>query len=137
VVDADHRLRGPLIDDLDLLDWSDSIKAMQRNWIGRSEGARVDFSSRPRGPITVFTTRPDTWFGATLMVLAPERPARVRTDHADRADGGRVVRAGRAVEERGGAPRATDRTKSGVFTGGHATNPGNGEQSPVWSPTTC
>ena len=62
-----------LIDDLDLLDWTDSIKAMQRNWIGRSEGATVHFDS-PAGPITVFTTRPDTLFGATFMVLAPEHP---------------------------------------------------------------
>ena len=58
-----------LLDDLDLLDWSDSIKTMQRNWIGRSEGADIDF-----GPIRVFTTRPDTIFGATYMVLAPEHP---------------------------------------------------------------
>ncbi len=62
-----------LIDDLDLLDWTDAIKAMQRNWIGRSEGATVHFQS-PAGPITVFTTRPDTLFGATFMVLAPEHP---------------------------------------------------------------
>ena len=62
-----------LIADLDLLDWTDAIKAMQRNWIGRSEGATVHFES-PAGPITVFTTRPDTLFGATFMVLAPEHP---------------------------------------------------------------
>ena len=62
-----------LIDDLDLLDWTDAIKTMQRNWIGRSFGARVDFAS-PAGAITVFTTRPDTLFGATFMVLAPEHP---------------------------------------------------------------
>ena len=62
-----------LIDDLDRLDWTDSIKAMQRNWIGRSQGARVHFES-PAGPITVFTTRPDTLFGASFLVLAPEHP---------------------------------------------------------------
>ena len=62
-----------LLDDLDRLDWTDALKTMQRNWIGRSTGARVDFDS-PAGPITVFTTRPDTLFGATFMVLAPEHP---------------------------------------------------------------
>src|SRR5207342_2522033 len=62
-----------LIDDLDMLDWTDSIKAMQRNWIGRSHGARVQFAS-PAGDIEVFTTRPDTLFGATYLVLAPEHP---------------------------------------------------------------
>ena len=62
-----------LLDDLELLDWTDAIKAMQRNWIGRSEGARVDFRS-DAGPITVFTTRPDTLFGASFMVLSPEHP---------------------------------------------------------------
>ncbi|MFL6169929.1 MAG: class I tRNA ligase family protein, partial [Ornithinibacter sp.] len=62
-----------LIDDLDLLDWSDAIKTMQRNWIGRSEGARVRFASNA-GDIEVFTTRPDTLFGATFMVVAPEHP---------------------------------------------------------------
>ena len=62
-----------LIDDLDTLDWTDAIKAMQRNWIGRSHGAKVDFASTA-GPITVFTTRPDTLFGASFMVLSPEHP---------------------------------------------------------------
>ena len=62
-----------LIDDLDRLDWTDALKTMQRNWIGRSTGARIDFDS-PAGPISVFTTRPDTLFGATFMVLAPEHP---------------------------------------------------------------
>ncbi len=62
-----------LLEGLDALDWSDALKTMQRNWIGRSTGARVDFES-PAGPISVFTTRPDTLFGATFMVLAPEHP---------------------------------------------------------------
>ena len=71
--DAHHGVRGSADRDLDLLDWTDAIKAMQRNWIGRSEGATVHFQSSA-GPITVFTTRPDTLFGATFMVLAPEHP---------------------------------------------------------------
>ena len=62
-----------LLDDLDVLEWTDSLKTIQRNWIGRSTGANVDFDS-PAGPIRVFTTRPDTLFGATFMVLAPEHP---------------------------------------------------------------
>ena len=74
-----------LIDDLDLLDWTDSIKAMQRNWIGRSHGARVHFDS-PAGPITVFTTRPDTLFGASFLVLAPEHPLVDALTTADNAD---------------------------------------------------
>src|SRR5699024_375876 len=62
-----------LLDDLDLLEWSDAIKTMQRNWIGRSTGAQVRFRT-PAGDLEVFTTRPDTLFGATYMVVAPEHP---------------------------------------------------------------
>ncbi len=119
-----------LIDDLDHLDWPESIKTMQRNWIGRSHGARVDFSS-PAGPITVFTTRPDTLFGATFMVLAPEHPmveALTTPEHAEtvaayRRDAGAKNDIARQVE---------DREKTGVFTGSFAVNPLNGEQIPVW-----
>jgi leucyl-tRNA synthetase len=119
-----------LIDDLDLLDWSDSIKAMQRNWIGRSEGARVEFPS-PAGTITVFTTRPDTLFGATFMVLAPEHPLVTALTAPDRADEvGTYVRAAQSKSEI--ARQVEERTRSGVFTGGYATNPVNGEQIPVW-----
>ena len=82
-----------LIDDLDALDWPDSIKTMQRNWIGRSEGATVSFTSGA-GPIEVFTTRPDTLFGATFMVLAPEHPM------VDGLDRGRVARADAAAVDR-------------------------------------
>ncbi len=119
-----------LIDDLDMLDWTDSIKAMQRNWIGRSEGARVDFDSAA-GPITVFTTRPDTLFGASFMVLAPEHPlVDALTTPAQRA----AVEAYRrtASTKSDVARQVEDKTKTGVFTGSTATNPINGEQIPVW-----
>ena len=119
-----------LIDDLDLLDWTDSIKAMQRNWIGRSEGARVHFESAA-GAITVFTTRPDTLFGASFMVLAPEHPlvAALTTD-SQREAVEAYVRAARAKSDV--ARQVDDKTKTGVFTGSYATNPINGAQVPVW-----
>jgi leucyl-tRNA synthetase len=133
-----------LLDDLDLLDWSDSIKTMQRNWIGRSEGAEVSF---PAGDhvIDVFTTRPDTLFGATYMVLAPEHPL-VDELIADVYDadvnpvwsGGFVtpadaVAAYRArVEQMTDVDRQENREKTGVFLGTYATNPTNGESIPVF-----
>ncbi len=94
-----------LIDDLELLDWTDAIKAMQRNWIGRSEGATVHFDS-PAGRLTVFTTRPDTLFGATFMVLAPEHPL---VDALTTPDAGRRGR-------RRTAPRPRRRTTSSART---------------------
>ena len=120
-----------LIDDLDLLEWSDAIKTMQRNWIGRSEGARVRFAS-PAGPIEVFTTRPDTLFGATFMVLAPEHPL---VDTLTTDDQRETVVAYRAAA---GAKKDIDRqdqtrAKTGVFTGSYAVNPVNGEHVPVWT----
>ena len=119
-----------LVDDLDLLDWSDSIKAMQRNWIGRSEGAKVDFAS-PAGPITVFTTRPDTLFGASFMVLAPEHAL---VDALTTPDNAATVAEYRRVAgtKSDVARQVEDKTKTGVFTGSYATNPVNGAQVPVW-----
>ena len=119
-----------LVDDLDLLDWTDSIKAMQRNWIGRSEGARVDFASAA-GPITVFTTRPDTLFGASFMVLAPEHPL---VDALTVPEQAAIVAEYRrqAGTKSDVARQVEDKTKTGVFTGSYATNPINGEQIPVW-----
>ena len=119
-----------LIDDLELLDWPDSIKTMQRNWIGRSEGAYVDFPSEA-GPIRVFTTRPDTLFGATFMVLSPEHPlvdTLTRPEHT--AEVAAYVRA--AMARTDVARQVEDREKTGVFTGSFATNPINGVQAPVW-----
>ncbi|MEP6298453.1 MAG: leucine--tRNA ligase [Ilumatobacter sp.] len=119
-----------LIDDLDTLDWTDAIKAMQRNWIGRSQGAKVDFAS-PTGPITVFTTRPDTLFGASFMVLSPEHPLVDRlADPAKTAE----IEAYRAQAEGKKDFELQDdtREKTGVDIGATATNPVNGEQLPIW-----
>ena len=119
-----------LIDDLDRLDWPEPIKLMQRNWIGRSHGARVDFSTQA-GTLTVFTTRPDTLFGASFMVISPEHPlVEALTTDAQRSD----VDAYRATAAaKNSADRQDDsREKTGVFTGSYATNPVNGSLIPVW-----
>lgn len=119
-----------LIADLDTLDWPEPIKIMQRNWIGRSEGARVAFDS-PAGAIDVFTTRPDTLFGATFMVLSPEHPlvANLTTDDQRSAVEAYQVTAAAADDK----TRQDDtREKTGVFTGSMAVNPLNGQEIPIW-----
>ncbi|NMD47420.1 MAG: leucine--tRNA ligase, partial [Propionibacterium sp.] len=137
-----------LLADLDRLDWPDSIKAMQRNWIGRSTGASVTFAVEGHeAAIAVFTTRPDTLFGATFMVLAPEHPivdAIVPGDAfwpagTDPAWTGGAPSASEAVTAyREAAARKTDlerqenRDKSGVFTGAYAINPVNGARIPIF-----
>jgi len=126
-----------LLRDLDGLDWSTSVIEMQRHWIGRSEGAEVDFQAvgvdASAGTITVFTTRPDTLFGATYMVLAPEHPlvAQVTTAEQRAAIGEYVARTARRSERERQA-EAAEGAKTGVFTGAYATNPVNGEAIPVW-----
>jgi leucyl-tRNA synthetase len=119
-----------LIDDLDLLDWTDAIKTMQRNWIGRSHGAEVHFAS-PAGVITVFTTRPDTLFGASFMVLSPEHPFVDGLTTAEQADAVATYRE-QAAKKKDFERQDESREKTGVFTGSYATNPVNGEQIPVW-----
>ena len=119
-----------LIDDLDRLDWPEPIKLMQRNWIGRSEGARVTFAS-PAGPLEVFTTRPDTLFGATFMVLSPEHPlvGSLTTSDAHAA----VTEYQRVAAAKGDDERQDDsKQKTGVFTGAYATNPVSGAQIPIF-----
>ena len=119
-----------LLNDLDRLDWPESIKLMQRNWIGRSEGARVRFASSA-GDIEVFTTRPDTLFGATFMVLSPEHPlVDTLTTQAQRS----AVTAYRTnAANASDADRQSDtREKTGVFTGSYAINPVTGKEIPIW-----
>ncbi len=135
-----------LIADLDRLDWPESIKIMQRNWIGRSEGARVDFPVDSDGVLAVFTTRPDTLFGATFMVVAPEHPMVDSLVPAQWPEGTKPAWTGGAAspreavdayraETRGRTEleRQADRKdKSGVFTGAFAVNPANGSRLPVF-----
>jgi leucyl-tRNA synthetase len=121
-----------LLDDLEPLDWSHSIKEMQRNWIGKSTGAEVHFELADRsGAITVFTTRPDTLHGATYMVLAPEHPlvAKITTpDHAAAVRGYQEAAARKSDFER----TETAKRKTGVFTGAYAINPVHNETIPIW-----
>jgi leucyl-tRNA synthetase len=119
-----------LLSDLDRLDWPEPIKLMQRNWIGRSAGARVSFDSQA-GPIDVFTTRPDTLFGATFMVLSPEHPMVDALTAATYTDAVAVYRKEAATKDQFDRT-AADREKTGVFTGSTATNPVTGKQIPLW-----
>jgi len=121
-----------LLEDLQLVDWPTSTREMQRNWIGRSVGAEVDFPlDGVNGSLRIFTTRPDTLFGATYMVLAPEHPlVEVLTSPAQRA----AVAAYREAAARKSDLQRQElsKEKTGVPTGGHAVNPVNGERLPVW-----
>ena len=135
-----------LLADLDKLDWPDKVKAMQRNWIGRSEGARVFFTEAASGEqIEVFTTRPDTLFGATFMVLAPEHhladgAASEWPEGTDPAwTGGHASPAEAVAAYRAEAERKTDadhriedKEKTGLFTGRFAVNPVNGQRIPIF-----
>lgn len=121
-----------LVEDLEDLDWSDAIKSMQTNWIGKSTGAEIDFKLVDiKGEIKVFTTRPDTLFGVTFMVLAPEHELvqNITTDEQKKAVNTYIKMAqSKSDVER----QETDREKTGVFTGAYAINPVNHEKVPVW-----
>lgn len=121
-----------LLEEIPALDWPDKIKTAQTNWIGRSQGAEVDFTIADRDDtLTVFTTRPDTIFGATYLVLAPEHPmvAALSTDDAREAVTAYVDEAIKKSE----IDRSSEgKEKTGVFTGSYAVNPATGEKIPIW-----
>ncbi|MBC7661515.1 MAG: leucine--tRNA ligase [Chitinophagaceae bacterium] len=120
-----------LLDDLEGLDWPESIKEMQRNWIGKSTGAEVDFAVKGhQESVRVFTTRPDTLFGATFLVLAPEHPlvATITTD----AQAGAVKKYQEDALYKADRERITNTEKTGVFTGAYAVNPTTGKEIPIW-----
>ena len=122
-----------LIDDLVDVDWPESIKEMQRNWIGRSEGSNVTFKIKDsEADFTVFTTRPDTLFGATYAVLAPELPLVKEIMSADQSEA--VLAYIHATEKKSDLARTDlSKEKSGVFTGAYAINPVNGQEIPIWT----
>lgn len=124
-----------LLIDLDMLDWPESTKEMQRNWIGKSEGAKVMFTVKEESggvlPLEIFTTRPDTLWGATYMVLAPEHPYvdKITTEeHKTAVDIYKDNAKHKSDLERQGL----EKDKTGVFTGAYAVNPVNGEEIPIW-----
>lgn len=121
-----------LLEDLEDLDWPDSLKEMQRNWIGRSEGAEVHFDIEGTNKqVTVFTTRPDTLFGASYLVLAPEHSYVSEITTADQRDA--VEQYKQAVATKSDLERTElAKEKTGVFTGAYAINPVNGKQVPIW-----
>ena len=138
-----------LVDDLERVDWPEAVKVMQRNWIGRSRGAEVDFTVRTttgeQRTVTVFTTRADTLFGATYLVLAPEHelvdalvPQAWPDGTDERWTGGAETPAEAVAQYRARAAAKTDverqenKEKTGVFTGAHATHPVTGEPVPVF-----
>lgn len=130
-----------LLDDMETIDWPERVKVMQTNWIGRSDGAEVTFTTAPSkqeridntygDPIVVFTTRPDTLWGATFMVLAPEHELvdKITSDEQRAAVEAYKAEAERLDEVARGA---ADKEKTGVFTGGYAVNPVNDERIPIW-----
>ena len=121
-----------LIDDLDLVDWPESIKEMQRNWIGRSVGASVFFNVEDADKsIEVFTTRPDTLFGATYLVVSPEHPLLDAITTPEAKD--KVEEYKKQVSTKSDLERTDlNKDKTGVFTGSYAINPVNGKKIPIW-----
>src|SRR6266498_523515 len=120
-----------LLENLDNLDWSSSTVLLQKNWIGRSEGAQLSFETPSGRTITVFTTRPDTVFGATYLVLAPEHPMVDELTAVERKRAVKVYQ--REVQSKDVVSRRVgDKTKTGVFIGSYARNPATGEAIPIW-----
>ncbi len=120
-----------LLENLDWLDWSDSTRTLQRNWIGRSEGAELVFETPADAKLSVFTTRPDTVFGATYIVLAPEHPlvdSLTADERRHEVDAYRREVLARDLVSR----KVGEKTKSGVFLGSYARNPATGEAIPIW-----
>ena len=120
-----------LLDDLDKLDWPEKVKKMQTDWIGRSYGAEVDFAVDGMDEkVTVFTTRPDTLYGATFLVLAPEHPSVDKLTKPEQAEAvnGYVA----AAKNKSNVDRMQDKEKHGAFTGSYAVNPLNGKKLPIW-----
>ncbi len=125
------RYADRLLADLDKLDWPEKVKKMQADWIGKSYGAEVDFPVAGKSEkITVFTTRPDTLYGATFMVLAPEHElaADLATSPTEEAVAAYIYEA----SMKSNVDRLQDKEKTGVFTGSYAVNPMSGEQIPIW-----
>ena len=119
-----------LLEGLDKIDWSDSLKETQRNWIGRSEGAVMHFATSRGTSFDIFTTRADTIFGVTFMVLAPESElVEELTNDEQRAEVQAYVEKSKKKTER---ERMADKSVTGVFTGSHATHPFTGEPLPIW-----
>jgi leucyl-tRNA synthetase len=120
-----------LLEDAKELDWPISTLEQQRNWIGRSEGADVDFAVKGKlENIRVFTTRPDTLFGATYMVLAPEHPLVDVIAAAEKRE--EIQRYRKETSLKSDLERGTEKEKTGVFTGGYAINPTTGTEIPIW-----
>ncbi|GAB1469317.1 leucine--tRNA ligase [Chloroflexota bacterium] len=122
---ADELLR------FDGMDWPDFVKVSQTNWIGRSEGASVTFKTEAGDPIEIFTTRPDTLWGATFMVMSPEHPLVEKITTPECRETVNVYKA-QAAKQTDIQREAKDKEKTGVFTGGYAINPVNGERIPIW-----
>ena len=121
-----------LIDELDMLDWPEGIKLLQKNWIGRSEGAEVKFQVLNfNAQVEVFTTRPDTLFGATYMVLAPEHPLVLEITTSEQMEAVQTYQ--KAISSKSDLDRGDlNKDKSGVVTGAFAINPVNGKEIPIW-----
>ncbi len=120
-----------LLNSIDEVEWPDKIKTMQKNWIGRSEGAKIDFEIKNHDEkITVFTTRPDTIFGATFLVLAPEHPLLKTLVNDDTREA--VESYCKAAIKKSEIERQENKDKTGIFTGSNAINPATGQEIPIW-----